>query len=226
MPPPPAPAIASFAEPRAAAGTNGSPDSALVAAFLEGMGFPDARLSPTEYGRLMREAGATVRAMAAGLILLLSARRMVKSEFRMDETQVQPEENNPFKFFKVAELALDEMFLTRAGGYQAPAEAARSAFEDLEQHTMLTMSAMQRAIKLIFDRLSPEALTREADDGGGLRIRGLTARKGKLEAFTENHEKMSRNIDAVARQTIAEAFAQVQEEHARQRSREHWGNKP
>ena len=143
----------------------------------------------------------------------------------MDETQVQPEDNNPFKFFRVAELALDELFLTRKGGYQEPAEAAKSAFEDLEQHTVLTMSAMQRAIRLIFERLSPNAMTGEAEEQGGLRIRGLGARKGKIETFTENYERMNRNIDGVARQVIAEAFAQVLEEHARQRAKERWEKK-
>lgn len=231
--PGPAPASPMIAEPsstdaaritgsRASSG-NGTVDAALLSAFLEGMGFEDVDLPPGDHGRLMREAGGMVKAMATGLILLLSARQMVKSEFRMEETQIQPEENNPFKFFKVAELALDELFLTRKGGFQGPSEAAKSAFEDLEQHTMLTMSAMQRAIKLIFERLSPDALNREAGDESALRIRGLGAgRKGKLETFAESHEKMSRNIDAVARQVIAEAFAQVQEEHARSRAQQHW----
>lgn len=224
MMPPPMPGAASAA---VAPAFTAPSDSAVVRAFLDGMGFQDNHPLPADPERLMNEAGAMVRAMAGGLISLLSARRMLKSEFRMDETQVQPEENNPFKFFKVAELALDELFLTRSGGFQVPAEAARSAFEDLEQHTMLTMSATQRAIKLLFERLSPDALTREGGDEGGLRIRGLGgSRKGKLETFIESHERMSRNIDTVARQIIAEAFAQVQEEQARKRAKEHRGNKP
>ena len=163
-----------------------------------------------------------VRELATGLILLLSARKMVKSEFRIDETQVQPEENNPFKFFNIAELALDELLLTRKGGFQDPTEATRSAFEDLQQHTLVTMSAMQRAIKLLFERLSPDTLGQEGEDGG-LRIRGLGSRKGKWETYVENHERMSGNIDNISRQIIAEAFAQVLEEHARQSSEDYWG---
>ncbi|MNL48080.1 hypothetical protein D3C87_1709090 [compost metagenome] len=142
----------------------------------------------------------------------------------MDETQVQPEENNPFKHFKIAELALDELFLTRSGGFQAPAEAAGSAFEDVKQHVMLTMSAMQRAVRLLMERLGPENTARE-DEGGSLRIRGLGAGKGKWESYVETHSRMSGNIDAVTRQIIAEAFAQVQEEQARRVASQYWESK-
>lgn len=158
-------------------------------------------------------------------MLLLSARRMVKTEFRMDETQVQPEENNPFKHFKMAELALDELFLTRSGGFQAPAEAAGSAFEDVKQHVILTMAAMQRAVRLLMERLGPQTIERESEDDGALRIRGLGARKGKWEAYTETHARMSGNLDSVAKQIIAEAFAQVQEEQARRVASQYWESK-
>ena len=160
---------------------------AALDVLFEGMGFPQPDL-PADHEGLLHEIGGLVREMAAGLVLLLSARKLVKSEFRMDETQIQPKENNPFKFFQVAELALDELFLTRSGGYQLPADAARSAFKDIEQHTLLTMSAMQRAIRLLFERLAPDAMG-ETGDEGGLRIRGLGARKGKWETYVETHTK-------------------------------------
>jgi FHA domain-containing protein len=203
-------------------GSAGSADDALAALF-QGMGFPNADLPQDDSGEVLREVGALVRETAAGLVSLLAARKMVKSEFRMDETQIQPRENNPFKFFQVAELALDELFVSRRGGYQEPAEAARSAFKDIEQHTMLLMSATQRAIKLLFERLSPDAMG-ESDDGG-LRIRGLAGRKGKWETYVETHGRMSRDSDSIARQIISEAFSQIQEEQARKGAKDRWGQR-
>lgn len=201
------------------------PDTAdPVRALVEAMGFPEVAIAEADRELLLRDIGETVRESATGLIGLLAARRAVKSEFRMDETQVQPEENNPFKFFDVAELALDELFLSRKGGFQPPGEAARSAFEDVQQHTLLTMSAMQRAIRIVLDRLSPEAIANENADEGALKIRGLGGgRKDKWTAYGECHARMSANIDTIARQVIGEAFAQVNEEQARKAAKAYWG---
>ncbi|NKN36389.1 type VI secretion system-associated FHA domain protein TagH [Agrobacterium sp. a22-2] len=218
----------SFAPPAFAEQPFASPagsGSAAVKALFEGMGFPQAQIAPDKQVEVMREVGEMVRALSDGLVLLLSARRMVKTEFRMDETQVQPEENNPFKHFKMAELALDELFLTRSGGFQAPAEAAGNAFEDVKQHVILTMAAMQRAVRLLMERLGPQTIERDSEDDGALRIRGLGARKGKWEAYTETHARMSGNLDSVAKQIIAEAFAQVQEEQARRVASQYWESK-
>lgn len=192
--------------------------------LLAAMGFDGAQVPPGDREAILSDIGGMVRELAAGLVLLLSARKMVKAEFRMDETQIQPEENNPFKFFKVAELALDELFMTRSGGFQPPAEATRTAFDDLQQHMMLTVSAMQRAFGLLFERLSPDAIDRD-DDDSGIRIRGLGNRKGKWESYVEVHARMRANLDAVTRQIMAEAFAQVQEEQARKTAKEYWEKK-
>ncbi|MBB3457478.1 type VI secretion system FHA domain protein [Rhizobium sp. BK313] len=200
-------------------------DMTIIAALLTGMGFSAERVTAEQGRTIAKEAGELVRESAEGLIALLAARRLLKAEFRMDETQVQPEENNALKHFKIAELALDELFLTKGGGFQPPAESVASAFADLQQHAVLTMSAMQRAINLLFRRLSPEIIARDAEDEGGLRIRGLGARKGKWETYVESHARMSGNIDGVARQIIAEAFAQVQEEQARKAASAYWETK-
>lgn len=198
---------------------------AVLTGLLRGMGFPNAEVSEAGGEKLAEDVGAMVRAIAEGLVQLLSARQLLKSEFRMDETQVRPEENNPFKYFKIAELALDELFLTRSGGFQAPAEAAASAFADVQQHVMMTTAAMQRAMTLMFERLSPDVIARGADGDGGMRIRGLGGGKGKWETYVDNHTRMSGQIDGIARQIISEAFAQVQEEQARKASTTYWEKK-
>lgn len=198
--------------------TAGGADGAMspaARALFRGMGFADAAVSRADEERIMQDVGEMVRALTDGLVSLLAARRMVKSEFRMDETQVQPEENNPFKHFRMAELALDELFLTRSGGFLPPGEAAAAALDDVKAHVMVTMAAMQRAIRLFAERLDPKLIARE-DGEGADRIRGFGARKGKWESYVDIHQRLSANLDGVARQIIAEAFAQVQEEHARQ----------
>lgn len=206
----------------AAAVSSPSAEADLLETLFNGMGFSEVKMDPDRQRQVAGEVGTMVRAISEGLVQLLVARNMLKIEFRMDETQVSAEENNPFKYFKIPELALDELFLTRSGGFQSPSDAVTSAFADIQHHVMLSTAAMQRALTLMFHRMSPDTISRDAEEEGGLRIRGLGGKKGKWETFIETHSRMSGNIDEIARQIIAEAFAQVQEEQARRVSSDHW----
>jgi len=215
----------------AAAAVPGSPpaparttDPAVFQALLSGLGFANASIPDEEQAEIARAAGEMVRELANGLIALLNARKSLKTEFRMYETRIQPEENNPFKHFDVGELALDEMLFARKGGFLAPSDAAREAFKDLQNHSMTTVAATQRAMRLLFESLAPEALAGEEDDGG-LRLKGLGSRRGKWETAKEKHDRLRADFDAVVRQTIAEAFSQIEEEQARQQSKAFWENR-
>jgi len=223
MPEPMAPipaAVHATAMPAAAPGRE-----AVLAALYRGMGFPPSAKLPADGEKTAEAIGLMVREIAEGLVQLLSARQVLKSEFRMDETQMRPEENNPFKYYKIAELALDELFVTRSGGFEDPAAAAASAFADIQQYVMLMTSAIQRAMTLMFQRLSPEAIAREAEGDGGLRIRGLGGGKSKWETYVDAHGRMSGRLDGITKQIISEAFAQVQEEQARKSASEYWEKK-
>jgi len=197
----------------------------LLQALLNGLGFPDARLDPEQAEKLANDTAKTVREMASGMIALLAARKIMKSEFRMDETRIEPKENNAFKYFKVAELALDEMLLQQSDGYLPPDQAARQAFQDLQDQTMITVSAMQRALRLLFDRMSPDNLLRAGDNDGAMRLRGFGGRKDKWDTTKQSYDRLRTDFDAIMRQIIIEAFTQVQEETARQRSKDYWEKK-
>lgn len=222
------PTASQAASPTAAPAASGtgtpqiSPE--VFQALLAGLGFADAEVAPEEQAEIAKASGEMVQELANGLIALLKARKKLKTEFRMYETRIQPEENNPFKHFNVGELAIDEMLFSRKGGFLPPPEAAKEAFKDLQSHTMLTVAATQRAMRLLFESLSPETLAGEEDDGG-LRLRGLGSKRGKFEAAKERHDRLRADFDAVVRQTIAEAFVQVEEEQARQQSKSYWENR-
>lgn len=226
----PAPAMPRPPVPQGAAGPKDAGPALPAAteevfqALLSGLGFANADVPPEERAEIARATGEMVRELANGLISLLNARKSLKTEFRMYETRIQPEENNPFKHFNVGELAIDEMLFARKGGFLPPPEAAREAFKDLQGHTMLTVAATQRAMRMLFESLSPETLAGEEDDGG-LRLRGLGSRRGKFEAAKERHDRLRADFDAVVRQTIAEAFVQVEEDQARQQSKTFWENR-
>lgn len=196
-----------------------------IQALLKGLGFTHAEVPEELRLQVIEDVGAMTRELAAGLIAMMAARKVVKSEFRMDETRIEPKENNPFKYFKVGELALDEMLLTRSDGFLPPAQATRHAFQDLQSHTLVTMSAMQRAMRLLFERLSPEALAQSDDGDGALRLRNLGGRRDKFDNARSTYEDMRKDFESVMRQTIMEAFTQVQEEQARRMSDDYWNKR-
>ncbi|MHA7776855.1 type VI secretion system-associated FHA domain protein TagH [Roseibium sp. M-1] len=219
----PGPSTASAATPPAAttAAPLSSGEQEVFQALLAGLGFANADVPKENQAEVARATGEMVRELANGLIALLKARKSLKNEFRMYETRIQPEENNPFKHFDIGELAIDEMLFARKGGFLAPPDAAREAFKDLQSHTMRTVAATQRAMRILFESLSPETLAGEEDDGG-LRLKGLGTRRGKWDTAKEKHDRLRADFDAVVRQTIAEAFVQVEEEQARQQSKSFW----
>lgn len=194
---------------------SGPTDQKLVAALLNGLGLGDAKLPPDDHEKLLYTVGSMVRQTATGLIALLSARKLVKSTFRLDDTQPQPEENNAFKFFMVGELALDEMLLTRKGEYQPAEKATKEAFDDIQYHTLITISALHRALRLLFEKMDPKNIGQENGSDGGAHGLRLGSQTGKWQAYEENYEKMERNLDLVIRGIASEAFTQVQEERAR-----------
>ncbi|WP_420338121.1 type VI secretion system-associated FHA domain protein TagH [Roseibium sp.] len=193
--------------------------------LLRAMGFPEAEVPEAIRDQILQDVGAMVREMASGLVSMMAARKVVKSEFRIDETRIEPKENNPFKYFKVGELALDEMLLTRTDGYLSPAQATRHAFQDLQSHSMVIMSAMQRAMRLMFEKLSPEALAQAGDGDGALRLRSLGGRRDKWDTARSTYDHMRKDYEAVVRQMIMEAFTQVQEEQARRMSDDYWNKR-
>lgn len=207
-----------------AMGGAGSREEALEA-LLKGLGFPQADIPAELQLQLIEDVGAMTREMAGGLVAMMAARKVVKSEFRVDETRIEPKENNPFKYFKVGELALDEILLARSDGFLPPAQATHDAFQDLQSHTLITMSAMQRAMRLLFERLSPEALAQSDDDDGALRLRSLGSRRDKWDSARGNYEEMRKDFGSLMRQMFIEAFSQVQEEQARKMSDNYWNKR-
>src|SRR5207302_4166792 len=77
----------------------------LLAAFLRGTGVFDAR--PTDDPAVaMEEFGRAFRALVSGLRRALIARAAVKREFRLEQTALRSQHNNPLKFSADDEDAL------------------------------------------------------------------------------------------------------------------------
>src|SRR5204862_2388879 len=98
-------AIAPPTRTPAAAPVRPAAEADLLAAFLRGVGVADLRPGG-DPAAAMEALGAAFRALVSGLRRALMARASVKREFRLEQTMLRSQGNNPLKFSADNEDAL------------------------------------------------------------------------------------------------------------------------
>lgn len=219
-PPPPSPPLTpsapapDVAPPAASAG---QPD--LLQAFLRGAGLDQLRLDKADACAQMESIGRSYRLMVEGLIDVLRARASLKGEFRMQQTMIQPAENNPLKFAPNADEAL--LLLLRHGNqaFMAPDVAVRESFDDLRAHQLAVMAGVEAAIKHLLKRFEPAQLEERMGKPGGLSGIFSGSRQAQYwQQFTELYSNISREAQEDFQDLFGREFSRAYEEHsARQR---------
>ncbi|MBV4453444.1 MULTISPECIES: type VI secretion system-associated FHA domain protein TagH [Pseudomonas] len=219
QPPPPAPVIQPppVVEPVLPVADNQQPD--LLQAFLRGAGLDQLRLDKAQAQAQMESIGRSYRLMVEGLIDVLRARASLKGEFRMQQTMIQPAENNPLKFAPNADEAL--LLLLRHGNqaFMAPDLAVRDSFDDLRAHQLAVMAGVEAAIKHLLGRFEPAQLEERMGKPGGLSSLFNGSRQAQYwQQFTELYSNISREAQEDFQDLFGREFSRAYEEHsARQR---------
>ncbi|MBW8128076.1 MULTISPECIES: type VI secretion system-associated FHA domain protein TagH [Pseudomonas] len=217
--PPPAPAIQPppLVEPVRPVADSQQPD--LLQAFLRGAGLDQLSLDKTQAQAQMESIGRSYRLMVEGLIDVLRARASLKGEFRMQQTMIQPAENNPLKFAPNADEAL--LLLLRHGNqaFMAPDLAVRDSFNDLRAHQLAVMAGVEAAIKHLLSRFEPAQLEERMGKPGGLSSIFNGSRQAQYwQQFTELYSNISREAQEDFQDLFGREFSRAYEEHsARQR---------
>jgi type VI secretion system protein len=218
-PPPPAPIIQPppVVEPASPVADTRQPD--LLQAFLRGAGLDQLRLDKAQAEAQMENIGRSYRLMVEGLIDVLRARASLKGEFRMQQTMIQPAENNPLKFAPNADEAL--LLLLRHGNqaFMAPDIAVRDSFDDLRAHQLAVMAGVEAAIKHLLTRFEPAQLEERMGKPGGLSNLFAGSRQAQYwQQFTELYSNISREAQEDFQDLFGREFSRAYEEHsARQR---------
>jgi type VI secretion system protein len=220
-PPPPSPAPAPVVQPppviEAPVANPAQPD--LLQAFLRGAGLEQLNLDKAQAEAQMENIGRSYRLMVDGLIDVLRARASLKGEFRMQQTMIQPAENNPLKFAPNADEAL--LLLLRHGNqaFMAPDAAVRDSFNDLRAHQLAVMAGVEAAIKHLLTRFEPAQLEERMGKPGGLSSIFNGSRQAQYwQQFTELYSNISREAQEDFQDLFGREFSRAYEEHsARQR---------
>jgi type VI secretion system protein len=195
------------------------PQPDLLQAFLRGAGLDALRLDNAAASAQMESIGRSYRLMVEGLIDVLRARASLKGEFRMQQTMIQPAENNPLKFAPNADEAL--LLLLRHGNqaFMAPDVAVRESFDDLRAHQLAVMAGVEAAIKHLLARFEPAQLEERMGKPGGLSSLFNGSRQAQYwQQFTELYSNISREAQEDFQDLFGREFSRAYEEHsARQR---------
>lgn len=162
------------------------------------LGVPDHDL-PATMGRL----GTVLRIAIEGLREILMTRESIKSEFRIEKTMLQLGGNNPLKFSRSPDEAIEAMVLPVQRGYVEATEAASEALKDIKAHEVAMLTGMEAALKGILRKLDPAVL--EEKISADKSLTGML--KSRKARYWEIYESMYTEISDQAENDFQELFA-------------------
>jgi type VI secretion system FHA domain protein len=112
------------------------------------------------------QAGRMLRHLLAGLMTLLEARARAKDEMGASATQLRFDGNNPMKFARNIDQALQMMLNPAMRGYMEAEQAIEDSYRDLQAHQIATLKAMQGALRATIERFSPAAMKARTESSG------------------------------------------------------------
>jgi type VI secretion system protein len=217
----PAQAVASAPQPveRRREGSTLEPANG-VEAFCRGAGIDPSALPIEAQHALLQLAGQMTREVVLGLMDTLKGRSDQKSRLRLNQTTIQPSENNPLKFSASVDEALLKLLDGHSSRYLGPVEAIRDSFADLRTHQIALSSAIQAAIDEVMNRIEPGELQEKFDRGlkrGALL--GATNKMKYWDLYTEFYQVLNQRNEQNLPTLFAEELARTYAEKASQKKR-------
>jgi len=139
-------------------------------AFFRGAGLAAQKLDERQAEHTLHRLGQLMREMIVGLNESLHVRADQKNVFRVPNTTIQPQNNNPLKFSASVDEALTNLLFRESSEYLPAVEAVRAAFTDVKLHQQVVLASMRAAVADYIGRLDPEELETKFTNGkrGGL----------------------------------------------------------
>jgi predicted component of type VI protein secretion system len=192
-------------------------DERAVGLLLEAAGLKPSDLAGTQPAEVLRTAGKLLRLMVSGMTGLLQERGRAKESYRISQTIIKREQNNPLKFSPGDAEALRYLLGNASDSYLKPEEAVRSSFDDLQQHQNAMAAAMNTALQDFMERFDPSELQSRFDRG--MKRNALLAGANKLkywELYEECYHVLTHREDGKLPEAFAEEFARAYEDEIKQ----------
>ena len=221
--PPGAPGAPSAPPPAAGTPQTGSPPASgagsadALATLAAALGLaPDKILGGADHS--LARAGRLLRRLVAGMVVMIEARARAKSQLGAQSTSLELDGNNPLKFARTPEQAIEQLLNDPQRGFMDGERAIEDAFRDLQAHQMATLRAMQGALRTTLERFSPNAIRARAEDTGLFARILPTARDAALwAAYEREFSGVAQGSDEAFMDMFAKEFRRAYDEAARQR---------
>jgi type VI secretion system protein len=129
----------------------------------------------THSPELIARAGALLKRLVAGLLVMVEARARAKAQMGAEMTGFELEGNNPIKFARSPEQALAQLLNPAQPGFMEADRAVEDAFLDLQSHQVATLKAIPGALRATLDRFSPGSIRRRRGNDLGFMAKLLPA---------------------------------------------------
>jgi type VI secretion system protein len=153
---------------------------------------------------LIAKAGALLKRLVAGLLVMVEARARAKAQMGAEMTGLQLDGNNPIKFARSPDQALAQLLNPPEQGFMEADRAVEDAFLDLQSHQVATLKAIPGALRATLDRFSPGAVRRRADNLGFLAKLFPAFRDA---ALWRNYESQYVEVKRASDEAFMEVFA-------------------
>jgi len=145
----------------------------LVDALMQAAGVTGDQIARAP--ELIGKAGALLKRLVAGLLVMVEARARAKAQMGAEMTGLQLEGNNPIKFARSPDQALARLLSPPEPGFMDADRAVEDAFLDLQSHQVATLKAIPGALRATLDRFSPGSIRRRRGHDLGLLAKFLPA---------------------------------------------------
>jgi len=183
-------------------------DDELLTRFLVAAGIDPDSLDPSvDAAAVLTNAGEVLHELIGGLTELMAARSNMKSMFRMEQTGVMPQLNNPIKLSATAADTLKQLLVGQEGEYLGPLASVREACKDLRWHQDAVIGAMIRSFTDYLERLDPEQLAEHYHETHQRKHFLISKAKRKYwEHFCDVYPVLTQAGNASLPQSLSEEF--------------------
>ncbi len=186
--------------------------TALDKALIEALGFSEKNLDNDKMLEISETVGLLVRETMEGMMRVLSFRKKIKEEFRINVTTIQPVENNPLKFSANIDDAMENMFIKENNAYKEPIEAVREGFQGIAEHQVAVLAGMQAAFRGMLERFDPDTLEKRFEKYKKSSLIQLGKNRKNWESYRAYHAELAGNLDNSFQYLFGYDFVQAYEE--------------
>jgi len=181
----------------------------IVRALIQSAGVTEEQVKATP--ELIGKAGALLKRLVAGLLVMVEARARAKAQMGAELTGLQLEGNNPIKFARSPDQALAQLLNPPEAGFMEADRAVEDAFLDLQSHQVATLKAIPGALRATLDRFSPGSIRRRRGHDLGLLAKILPAfRDAALwRHYEAEFVAVKKESDEAFMQVFAKEFAKA-----------------